>query len=218
MVASFGEAECEPTPQFSFFSATLCHLVGHRQIDAVGSEVKVKTFSKAALLIGTAASVLAMATPAEARRGYYRHHDGIDAGDVIAGALVIGGIAAIASAASRDRGYRGGYYDDGYGYYDRGYSSRAAVDQCVRAAQNRASRYGWARVTDVTRIDRIRGGYEVRGRLVVQDRGWRGDYGRGWDRGYYYDRYNDGYDKGRFSCVTQYGGVRDVDLTGLRYY
>ena len=135
---------------------------------------------------------------------------------------MIGGIAAIASAASndrydrRDRYYDGGY--DGYGYYDNGYNSRAAVEQCVRAAQREANRYGgWARVTDVTRIDRVRGGYEVRGRLVVQDRGWNGGYRRNWDQGYNYDRYNDGYDKGRFSCVTRNGRIRDVDVSGLRY-
>lgn len=41
--------------------------------------------------------------------GHRRHHDGIDAGDVITGILIIGGIAAIASAASsndRDRDRR----------------------------------------------------------------------------------------------------------------
>jgi hypothetical protein len=190
----------------------------------------MKFLSKTVLATATAATALVVAVPAHARDHYRsRHHDGIDAGDVIAGALVIGGIAAIASAASDgdryDRAYRSDRYHDGgfdrgyndNGYYNNGYGSRSAVEQCVRAAQRQAGRYGFARVTDVTRIDRIRGGYEIRGRLVVQDRGWRGDYGRGWDRGYHYDRYNDGYDKGRFSCVTQYGSVRDVDLSGLRY-
>jgi hypothetical protein len=187
--------------------------------------------AKAALLLAGAAT-LAAAVPAQARH-YHRGHDGIDAGDIIAGALIIGGIAAIASAASdndrysgygrswRDRRYGGGYgdynrgYDRDYGYYQNGYGSRTAVDQCVRAAQRSANRYGWARVTDVTSIDRVRGGYEVRGRLVVEDRGWRNR--GGWDRyGYNYDRYNDGYDKGRFSCVTRYGSIQDVDLSGLR--
>jgi hypothetical protein len=191
----------------------------------------MRNLTKSTLLAATAATLVASATPAMARDRYGRGHDGIDAGDVIAGALIIGGIAAIASAASDggrydryDRRYRDRYYDggyNGYGYYNNGYGSRSAVDQCVRAAQSQANRYGgWARVTDVTRIDRIRGGYEVRGRLVVQDRnwgGWRGNRG-GWDRGYNFDRYNDGYDKGRFSCVTRYGGVQDVNISGLRYY
>lgn len=56
-------------------------------------------------------SVGLSATPAEARSRHggwggggwgYRHHDRIDAGDVIGGLFVIGAIAAIASAASRD--------------------------------------------------------------------------------------------------------------------
>lgn len=194
----------------------------------------MKMLSKAALMATTGA-MLVTALPADAR-SYRRHHDGIDAGDVIAGALIIGGIAAVASAASsssrdryddryRDRG-RGwdddDRYDDRGSYYNNGYSSRIAVEQCVRAARNQANRYGgWARVTDVTRIDRIRGGYEVRGRLVVEDRGYRGrNWGNGWDRndrwGYRYDRYGDGYDKGRFSCVTRGDRVADVDLSGLR--
>ena len=82
-------------------------------------------------------SLLLTALPAEAR-GYYgdygRHRDRIDAGDVIAGALIIGGIAAIASAASGNRGWRSN--DRGYGYND-GYASRDAVEQCVRAAKFR---------------------------------------------------------------------------------
>jgi hypothetical protein len=188
--------------------------------------MKMNYLSKIAML-GAAAATIVAATPADARdRGYGRGHDGIDAGDVIAGALIIGGIAAIASASSRnDRSYGRGYgrYDDrryndrgwgyndgGYGYYNNGYNSRRAVDQCVQAARRDASRYGWARVTDVTSIERVRGGYAVRGRLVV-DRG-----GRGSDRGYYYDRYDDRYDKGRFTCVTRYGGVDDLRLGGLR--
>jgi hypothetical protein len=181
----------------------------------------MKTGAKAVLLLAGAAT-LAVSAPVQARYGDYYGRDRIDAGDIIAGALVIGGIAAIASAASDgdryyrgDRSYRGRGYS-GYDSYDRGYNSRGAVEQCVRAAQREASRYGWARVTDVTRIDRVRGGYEVRGRLVVEDRRYRGGYGRGYDRGYYYDRYNDGYDKGRFSCVTRYGSVDDVNLSGLR--
>lgn len=183
----------------------------------------MNTGAKAVLLLAGAAT-LAVSAPVQARYGDYYGRDRIDAGDIIAGALIIGGIAAIASAASDgDRYYRGdrsyrdrGYSNSDYGYNSGGYGSRRAVEQCVNAARREASRYGWARVTDVTRIDRVRGGYEVRGRLVVEDRGYRGGYGRGYDRGYYYDRYNDGYDKGRFSCVTRYGGVDDVNLSGLR--
>lgn len=186
-------------------------------------------------LVLAASAAALVAAPASARGGWgggRGHHDGIDAGDVIAGALVIGGIAAIASAAGND-GYRGGRnyggrsyggrydrgYDDDRGYYNNGYNSRQAVDQCVRAAQQEARRYGggWARVTDVSSIDRVRGGYEVRGRLVVENDRYRGNWRGGQDRyGYNYDRYGNDYDKGRFSCVTRYGGVDGVRVTGLR--
>ncbi len=176
----------------------------------------MKTASKAIGVLVSAAT-LAASVPAQAR-GYDRR-DGIDAGDVIAGALIIGGIAAIASASNRnDRYYRDTDWrrgrDYGYnGYYRDGYSSREAVDQCIRAAQREASRYGRARITDVTDIDRNRGGYEVRGRLVVEQRGYRGG---DWDRyGYHYDRYNDGYDKGKFRCQTRYGQVDGVRISGI---
>lgn len=185
----------------------------------------MKLFSKTALLAAGVATLVGT-TPTMAR-DYDR--GGISAGDVIAGALIIGGIAAVASAASsnnRDRYYDRGYdrsdggYDrysgyDNYNRDDRG--SRYAVEQCVRAAQRDASRYGRARVTDVTRIESIRGGYEVSGRLVVEQRGYdRRGYGYGWDRyGYNYDRYNDGHDKGRFSCVTRYDRIADLRIRGL---
>ncbi|MEK6637511.1 MAG: hypothetical protein AABY88_05440 [Pseudomonadota bacterium] len=179
----------------------------------------MKYLSKTTLALAAAATAIS-ATPAQAGRFDRHNGDGISTGDVIAGALIIGGIAAVAVAASNGRdgryddrdGWRGDYSRGGY---DRRFSSRAAVDQCVRAAQNQASRYGRARVTDVTKIDRVRGGYEVRGRIVVEERG----YGRGrddWDRyGNRYDRYNDGYDKGKFSCFARYGGVADLRLSGL---
>ena len=192
----------------------------------------MKTVAKAALLAATAAMVAA-ATPAQAR-DHYRDNDRIDAGDVIAGALIIGGIAAIASASSNHSGYRDydrydnryrdHYRDDNYRdnrwNEDYGYGSRQAVDQCVRAAQRDANRYGRARITDVTDIDRVDGGYRVRGRLVVEQRNyWGGRYNDGWNRnGYYYDRYNDGYNKGSFNCTSRYGYVEDLRLGGLRGY
>ena len=65
----------------------------------------MKTLSKA--LVGTIAAgamVASSASPALAAGRDHRDHDGISAGDVIAGALIIGGIAAVASAAGKDRG------------------------------------------------------------------------------------------------------------------
>jgi hypothetical protein len=154
----------------------------------------MKTLSKAAL-IATTGAMLMTAMPANAKPDR-RDHKGISAGDVLVGALILGGIAAVASSSPRNWDDDQNSYGHN-GYDNNGYESRRAVDQCVRAALREASRYGgWARVTDVMRVDRIRGGYEVRGRVVVKD-----DYGR---------------DKGPFSCVTRYGGVSNVDLYGLR--
>ncbi len=193
-------------------------------------EVEMHIVRKLSLFAATAATVVASTAPALADGGRHRGRDGIDAGDVIAGALIIGGIAAIASAAANnDRRYGGRWdrdrdYDDryeSYGYYRNGYGSRLAVEQCVRSAGQRAGRFGRARVTDVTYIDRIRGGYEVRGRLVVAGRHYRSRDYDGWDRyGYHYDRYGRDYDKGKFACVVRYGEIQDIRLSGLRgsYY
>ncbi len=194
----------------------------------------MKTMSKA--LVGTIAAgamALASATPAFAE---HRDRDGISAGDVIAGALIIGGIAAVASAASRnndryERDYRydrAGYgYNQGYGYRDnyasRG-SARRAVEQCVYAAERNAARYTYGRadVTDVRDIRETRYGYEVRGRIAVNGNGrdWRrgdGNYGRGW--GGDYRGWNDnlrGYDSGTFRCQVEQGRIVDLDYSGLR--
>ncbi|WP_347301879.1 hypothetical protein V5740_07485 [Croceibacterium sp. TMG7-5b_MA50] len=180
-------------------------------------------------LIGSAAAgamALGSIAPAQAQGYRYRDRDnGISAGEIIAGALIIGGIAAVASAASRDN-RRGGYYDDRYyndGYY--GYNPRDAVEQCVAVAERTASRYsygGRSEVTDIRDIDRNRNGYRIRGRIAVNqmDRGWRrGDprYGRGWNNDYrgWNDNYR-GWDAGNFTCRIDWGRVVDIDYSGIR--
>ena len=91
----------------------------------------MKSITKA--LVGTvAAGAMAMtaAAPAQAQyRDRDRRGDGIDVGDVIAGALIIGGIAAVASAAGRNRGYDDGYVYEGRGYDDR-YGRYHTYRQC----------------------------------------------------------------------------------------
>lgn len=92
----------------------------------------------------------------EAHNRRYRYHrrdrDRIDAGDVIAGALIIGGIFAIASAASSNNDR-----------YDRDYLSNddfdRAVDRCVRQVE-RGQRIG-----SVDNVGRTRAGYSVSGTL-----------------------------------------------------
>jgi len=198
----------------------------------------MKTFSKA--LVGTIAAgavAASSATPALARD--HNNRGGIDAGEVIAGALVIGGIAAVAAAASdNDRdSYR--YGSDGYRYDRAGYrdgyrqnnwrgghdaNPRGAVEQCVRTAERDAGRYsyGKADVTDIRRVREIRDGFEVKGRIAVNThgRGWRrgdSDYGRGW--GGDYRGWNSGlrgYDSGSFTCRVEYGRVTYMDFDGIR--
>ena len=163
----------------------------------------MKAVSKLIAGAATAAVLsVSMAAPAEAQYRYRRHYDrGIDAGDVIAGVAIIGGIAAIASALDRD----GGRY--GYGYRDRyrdGYS--VAVNSCGDEAERMAR--GRVRITDVDRTGNDR--YRVRG---IVERGYDryDNYGRD-DR---YDRY-DRYDRGRgddFTCYARGNGrITDFNL------
>jgi hypothetical protein len=184
-----------------------------------------KILKSLALASALAATTIAAASPAQARDRYGYGHDRIDAGEVIAGAIILGGIAAILSGDS------GGYdsYDryggnrDGYNGGERGYDrsryggSREAVNRCISAAERRAGYNGGrADVTDITDIYRVRGGYEVRGRIVVQN-SYRDDrYGR--DQGYGRENYGyDGrYERGSFTCVARYGQVDGLRFHGLR--
>ncbi len=166
----------------------------------------------------TAASV----TPAMAQDRRDRDRDGISAGEVIAGAVVIGGIAALAGAFDGDRGdrrydnrdYR---YDDNRNYNrdfrgdrnDRGNygyagGSRAAVERCVRAAENQARRFGgyrYADVIDVRDLDRTRDGFRVKGRIAVEGSPrWGGRRS----------------DRGNFTCFLDGRGAPQIDFNGVR--
>ena len=181
-----------------------------------------KTLAKGTLgTVAAGALALTSATPAMADD----HRDGgISAGDVIAGAVIIGGIAAIAAAVGNDRDdyrYRDGYrYRDNYRYNDhwrvRG-NPRSAVERCISAVERDARRAGYrfADVTQIRDVDDTRYGWRVRGNLVVDGDRYRNN---GWGR---YDRYdrNDRYrrsDSGRFDCRIDRGRVYDVDYSGIR--
>ncbi|TRD12342.1 hypothetical protein FGU71_11005 [Erythrobacter insulae] len=170
-----------------------------------------KTLAKGTLgTVAAGAMALATATPAAAQD---RHRDrGVDAGDVIAGAVIIGGIAALAGAfdGDRKRDYRNrGYRDRGYNhnvrYNNRGFNNgRNAVDRCVRAAERQASRFGgyrFANVTQIRDVDRTRFGFRVKGRIEVE--GARGYRGRDFDRG-------------RFTCFFDGRGRPQIDFDGIR--
>ncbi len=167
----------------------------------------MKTISKA--LVGTvAAGAMAMTSAAPAMaRDYYDRDDGIDVGAVIAGAVIIGGIAALAGAFDGD--------DDRYRDRYRGYNygPRGAIERCVAAVENNARRYGYryADVTEIRDVDGRRGDLRVKGRMTVDGRYDR--YNR-----YGYDRYDRGrgYDSGKFTCRIDRGRVYDIDYDGIR--
>lgn len=171
------------------------------------------------------AVTLASAAPAFAQapwRGNDRgDRGGVSAGEVIAGALIIGGIAAVASSNNRSGGRYGNRYDHNY----RWGSPRQAVEQCVRAAERTASGQSWrgrADVTDIRQIRELRNGYEVKGRIAVNTRGrdWRrgdGNYGRGWNGDYRgWNNNLRGYDSGSFTCRTDRGRVANVKFKNIR--
>ena len=176
----------------------------------------MQSFTKAALCTAAAgAMAFTTAAPADAQRYRDRDNDGISAGEVIAGALIIGGIAAIASAGDRDRDrdrYRDNHYRDNY-YRSNG-NPRRAIDKCVRVAENQARRagYRYANVVDINRVRDTRRGWNITGRIEVDGaRGYR-DQRRGYDR----RGYNRRGDSGRFSCEIRRGRVVDIDYRGIR--
>ena len=100
----------------------------------------------------------------------YRHRNRVDAGDVIAGIAILGGIAAIASAASKDRdGYRDRRYRDrrypaAYPRADRSSGLDRAADMCVREIERDV------RVEQIDRVDRNASGWDVTGSLYNGER------------------------------------------------
>lgn len=157
--------------------------------------------------IGMAAAVAAsvgLAVPAEAqwRGGHrpYRHHHrgGIDGGDLLLGAVLAGGVIAVASAASnasrerraaevdaeplppawQDRDGPGDSYDDGD--VDESEADRspgaaqgeedAAADACAAAAEAEGRRLARrATVSEVTDVDRAGDGWFVAGTIELAD-------------------------------------------------
>lgn len=107
----------------------------------------------------------------------YRHRDRVDAGDVLAGVLIIGGIAAIASAASnssRNRDYRDDPYRNDYRYrsgddsyrYRRGdtrYNAGSGIDNAVNVCVGAIERD--VRVGSVDSVDRDASGWLVSGTI-----------------------------------------------------
>ncbi|MEO0462212.1 MAG: hypothetical protein AAF127_03720 [Pseudomonadota bacterium] len=156
--------------------------------------------------VAAGAMALASATPAMADDR--RDRDGIGAGEVIAGALVIGGIAALAGAfdGNRDRRVNDRRFNDRrFDNRNRGFrvNPRRAINRCVRAAENQAQRFGgwrFANVTQVRDVDRTRRGFRVQGRIQVEgNRNFRRNF-----------------DRGRFTCHFDGNGRPFIDFDGVR--
>lgn len=177
-----------------------------------------RTLARTAL--GTcAAGALAFSAATPAMADDHRDRGGgIGAGEIIAGALVIGGIAAIAGAFDGDDDWRDRRGDrrwrdrrgdrrwrgDRRGWRgQRWRDPRFAVERCVRAAERQARRFGGWRFADVTEIrdvDRKRYGFRVKGRIVVED-----NY-----------RFRRNFDRGRFTCRLDGRGRPRIDFDGVR--
>ena len=126
-----------------------------------------------------------------------RHRGGVDAGDVIAGVLILGGIAAVASAASKssrqrdDYRYREPYRDERPEYRpERSSSSASGIDNAVDMCVGQVER-GDDRVASVDNASRTGEGWRISGQL---------------DAG------------GGFSCwIDNDGRIRNVDLDSGYY-
>jgi hypothetical protein len=166
----------------------------------------VKSF-KLAGAAAVAALLLGAASPAAARPGNWGHRGGgwhhrgggggVSFGDVVLGAVIVGGVAAVAnnvangsrngdrdrggdydgSIDDRDRdrdgeGWNGDHYDNGAPRAGRAPASAeedAAVDRCGRAAS--AQMGNGAEVRDIRLVDRDGAGWRVEGD-VAESRGY----------------------------------------------
>ena len=135
-----------------------------------------------------AAMTVTAASPAQAQIfGGNRNRGGIDTGDIITGVAVVGGIAAILGAFSRNGNGNGNgrTYGSEYAYRD-GYQN--AVNACGAEAE----RYGQGGQVSITEVER-RGSDSYRVRGVVD---------AGYNNNGAYGRYDNRYD-------TQYGNRYD---------
>ncbi|HEX7710471.1 MAG TPA: hypothetical protein VF418_05990 [Sphingomonadaceae bacterium] len=136
--------------------------------------------SKFAFLAAGAAALSLAATPAQARG--WHHHDGISFGDVVAGGLIIGGIAAIATAANSSKHHDTDRYDgppperydddyrapppryqDGYAAPARNYRT-GGINDAVSGCVDQVER-GNDRVAAVDNATRTADGWHVSGQL-----------------------------------------------------
>ena len=142
---------------------------------------------KSAAALALLASVSMAATPALARdRSWGRHHDRVDAGDVLTGILILGGIAAIAGAAGdsnkrqrerereqreqEQRDYRSDDRQDSRDYagsddrrpeWNEGTGINSAIQRCTSEIER-----GNSRIADVEAVNKQGDGWRVEGRMA----------------------------------------------------
>lgn len=172
-----------------------------------------RSFLRIGSALALAASATMVASPAMARDRWHHHHHnrGVSTGNVLAGVLILGGIAAIASAASkadrensRQRDYRDGDYRDGdyrdmrpdyRGEYPPRSSSAASwsgggIDNAVNMCVDQVER-GDEQVGSVDNASRATDGWRISGQLAAG---------------------------GAFSCwIDNSGRIRNVDVGGGHY-
>lgn len=112
---------------------------------------------KLIMSIAAAALLVTTASPAEAGRRHRHNHDDVDAGDVVAGAIILGGIAALASSAAKRH---------------KRLKQDAAVEACAREAEYRSG----GRLSEILHVAKRRGYYNVEGALDADPD--RDGYGR----------------------------------------
>lgn len=188
-------------------------------------------------LLGAAVAAVAIvstAAPSEAQYRY-RDRDGISAGEVNAGAVILGGLAAVLSAGKNARyqdSYEDGYSNDGY---NNSSSSRAAINQCVDRVENQNGGFSSSNVTQIRSIERTRSGYRIQGVLDGRDgsryndrydqgerygQNYRYDQNNGYDQRDPYDRseygnaYNRGSNGSQFTCYVERGRVVNIAYDG----
>ena len=166
---------------------------------------KDKTLLVSAVGCAATAGLLAVSIPAFAQsrdrdrhhRPPHDHHQGASAGDIIAGAVVVGGIAALIASANRDRDREPHDFDDSF-QGDGDWGTRRAIDACVVAAERQANQYG--RSPDVRRISDVE--YHRRSIIVFGD--VHVERGQNWRP----DRYEDL----TFRCQFRDNRVRQVNV------
>lgn len=139
--------------------------------------------SRLAATLLSAAALSMVATPAMAgpRWGWggHRHHDRVDAGDIFTGILIIGGIAAIASAASNNDSKKRDRYErrDRDDRYERDYAREdnrpqwqdgngvnGAINRCLGEVTRGANQNA-----EIDAVNRDGDGWKVEGRTEGGD-------------------------------------------------